>query len=260
MAVNIKRASDIEALHKAGQLVADTFSLLKMHIKPGVSLLELNAVAADHIQMKGGRSAYLGYQPSASKVPFPASICTSLNDEVCHGVPRAKKLVEGDTVGVDIGLYLGGWVGDACITFPVGKTSKKTHQLLLAAYECLWAGLEEIKPGKRLGDVGAAIQHVAESQNYAVVREMVGHGVGRSLHESPNVSHFGKRGTGLRLREGMVFTVEPMINMGGKEIKLLPDEWTIATLDGSLSAQYEHTVVVTSDSYEILTPWEFSLA
>ena len=259
MAVSIKRSTEIEALYKAGKLVADTLSLLKTHIKPGVRLLELDAIAADHIQMNGGRSAYLGYKPSASKVPFPANICTSLNDEVCHGIPRATKLVEGDTVGIDIGLYLDNWVGDACITFPVGDVSKKAQQLLSTAYECLWAGLSEVKSGNRLGDIGAAIQHVAESQNYSVVREMVGHGVGRSLHESPNVNHFGKRNTGMRLREGMVFTVEPMINIGGREIKLLPDEWTIATLDGSLSAQYEHTVVVTSDSYEILTPWEFSL-
>ena len=260
MAVNLKRPSEIKALHKAGNLVADTFSLLKTHVKPGVSLLELDAIAADYIRANGGRSAYLDYETSTSSIPFPANICTSLNDEVCHGIPRAKKLVEGDTVGVDIGLYLDGWVGDACITFPVGKVSNKAHQLLSTAYECLWAGLAEVKPGNRLGDIGAAIQHVAESQNYSVVREMVGHGVGKSLHEGPSVNHFGKRNTGMRLREGMVFTIEPMINMGGREIRLLPDEWTIATLDGSLSAQYEHVIAVTSDSYEILTPWEYSLS
>jgi methionyl aminopeptidase len=158
-------------------------------------------------------------------------------------------------VGIDVGVILGGWVGDACYTFPVGEVSPRARKLLDVAQQCLGAGLAEVGPGKRLGDVGAAIQELAESRGYGVVRELGGHGVGRKLHEEPHVEHFGRRGHGLRLREGMTFTVEPMINEGTSDIRFLEDGWTVVTADGSLSAQYEHTIAVTSDGCEILTPW-----
>ena len=198
---------------------------------------------------------YKGYKPSPSVPPFPGTICAAVNEQVVHGFPLPRKLREGEIVGIDIGATLDGWVGDACYTYPVGNVSPRARRLLDVTRECLEAGVAEVRPGKRLGDVGAAIQEVAESGGYGLVRELGGHGVGRKLHEEPHVNHFGKRGRGMRLREGMTFTIEPMINEGTAEIRLLKDGWTVVTADGKLSAQYEHTVAVTAGGAEILTPW-----
>lgn len=204
----------------------------------------------------GGYSPYKGYQPSPRVPPFPGTVCAAVNEQVVHGFPTSRKLEKGDIVGIDIGTVLDGWVGDACYTYPVGEVLPPARKLLDVTQQCLFGGLAEVKPGKRLGDVGAAIQEIAESSGYGVVRELGGHGVGRELHEEPHVEHFGRRGHGLRLREGMVFTIEPMINEGTPEIRSLKDGWTIVTADGKLSAQYEHTVAVTVDGFEILTPWD----
>ncbi|CAN5211738.1 type I methionyl aminopeptidase [soil metagenome] len=251
----LRSKSEIESMRRAGDLVARTLGMIQPHISPGVRLGELDRLVEEFIVAEGAQTVYKGYQPNPSVPPFPATICTAVNEEIVHGIPGRRKLREGDIVGVDIGAILGGWVGDTCYTFPVGKVSPETAKLLEVSKECLEAAVAEVRPGNRFGDVGAAIQELAESHGYGVVRELGGHGVGRDLHEEPHINHFGQRGHGMRLREGMTFTIEPMINAGSPDIRLMKDGWTIVTEDGNLSAQYEHSIAVTADGCEILTPW-----
>jgi len=252
----LRSKSEIEAMRRAGDLVARALGMLQPHVRPGARLGDLDRLVEEFIVSEGGSTVYKGYQPSPSVPPFPATICTAVNEEVVHGIPGSRRLREGDVVGIDIGAILGGWVGDTCYTFPVGDVSPGAEKLLEVARDCLEASLAEVRPGKRFGDVGAAIQELAESKGFGVVRELGGHGVGRELHEEPHINHFGSRGHGMRFREGMTFTIEPMINEGMPGIRLLKDGWTIVTEDGKLSAQYEHTVVVTADGCEVLTPWQ----
>lgn len=254
--VVLRSKNEIESLRRAGDLVARAFAMLRPHVRPGVRLDELDRLVEEFLIAGGGYSPYKGYQPSPHVPPFPGTVCAAVNEQVVHGFPTSRKLGEGDIVGIDIGVVLDGWVGDACYTYPVGDVSPSSRKLLDVTQQCLYAGLAEVKPGNRLGDVGAAIQELAEHHGYGVVRELGGHGVGRKLHEEPHVEHFGRRGHGLRLREGMTFTVEPMINSGTPKIRLLEDGWTVVTADEKLSAQYEHTISVTADGYEILTPWQ----
>ncbi len=260
MAVILKSRQEIGHLREAGRLVAETFEVLRPYVVPGTSTAELDKIAEDFLLSRGGKPIYKGYgarparggQPAVP--PFPATICASVNDVICHGIPnREQKLSEGDIIGVDIGVLYKGWVGDSCVTYPVGKLSEQAQLLMDVAYKCMELGINEARANKRLGDVGAAIQTYAESHGFSVVRELVGHGVGRSLHEDPQVLHYGKPNTGERLRPGMVFTVEPMINVGTFETKTLPDRWTICTKDGKLSAQFEHTLAITDGAPEILT-------
>ena len=253
--IELRTKAEIEALRRAGHLVAQTLSVLRPRVRAGVSLKQLDRLAEEFIRSKGGLPTYKGYRPSPYVPAFPGTICASVNEQVVHGIPGPRVLKGADIVGVDVGITLGGWVGDACFTFAVGDIRPQARSLLEVTKECLEAGIAEVRPGKRLGDVGAAIQELAEFHGYGVVREMGGHGVGRNLHEAPHVEHFGRRGRGLRLREGMTFTIEPMINEGTPEIGFLRDGWTVVTSDGKLSAQYEHTVAVTATGYEILTPW-----
>ena len=253
--VVLRSLNEIEGLRRAGDLVARTFEMLRPRVVPGARLDDIDRVVEEFLLDHGAESPYKGYRPSPSVPPFPGTVCASVNEEVVHGIPSRRKLRGGDVVGIDVGALLGGWIGDACYTYPVGEVSPAARKLLDVAVECLEAGVAEVRPGGRLGDVGAAIQELAESRGYGVVRELGGHGVGRKLHEEPHVEHYGKRGHGLRLREGMVFTIEPMINEGSREIRMLRDGWTVVTGDGRLSAQYEHTVVVTAGGCEILTPW-----
>ena len=253
--VVLRSKNEIEGLRRAGDLVARMFAMLRPHVRSGVRLSELDRLVEEFLLSEGGHSPYKGYQPSPRVPPFPGTVCAAVNEQVVHGFPTRRKLRDGDVVGIDVGVILGGWVGDACYTYPVGNISPEARELLDVTQQSLFTGLAEVRPGNRLGDVGAAIQEVAESHGYGVVRELGGHGVGRKLHEEPHVEHFGRRGHGLRLREGMTFTIEPMINEGTPEIRLLRDGWTIVTADGKLSAQYEHTVAVTADGCEILTPW-----
>lgn len=255
----LRSEKEIEAMRRAGDLVARAFALLRTHVRAGVRLSELDRIAEEFVRSEGAEPIYKGYRPSPYVSPFPGTICAAVNEQVVHGFPLPRKLAEGDIAGIDIGATLDGWVGDACYTYPVGNVSPQARKLLNTARECLDAGIAEVRPGKRLGDVGAAIQELAESRGYGVVRELGGHGVGRKLHEEPHVSHFGRRGHGMRLREGMTFTIEPMINSGAPDIRFLDDGWTVVTADGGLSAQYEHTVAVTADGYEILTPWHLYL-
>jgi methionyl aminopeptidase len=257
--VVLRSKSEIEGMRRAGDLVARALGLLQPHVRAGVMLNELDRIVEDFLRSQGAELTYKGYRPSPSVPPFPGTICAAVNEQVVHGFPLPRKLCEGDIVGIDVGARLGGWIGDACYTFPVGSVSPRAEKLLEVARECLEAALAEVRPGKRFGDVGAAIQELAESNGYGVVRELGGHGVGRDLHEEPHVSHVGRRGHGMRFREGMTFTIEPMINEGTPEIRFLEDRWTVVTGDGKLSAQYEHTIAVTAHGCEILTPWHLHM-
>lgn len=253
--VVLRSKNEIRGLRRAGDLVARALLLLHEHVRAGVKLRELDRVAEDFIRSEGGVPTYKGYQPSPSVPPFPGTICTAVNEEIVHGIPGPRRLRDGDIVGIDVGATLGGWVGDACYTYPIGNISPRARSLLDVARECLEAGIAEVGPGKHFGDVGAAIQELAEHHGYGVVRDLGGHGVGHKLHEEPHINHFGRRGRGMRFREGMTFTIEPMINEGTPEIRYLADGWTVVTVDKRLSAQFEHTIAVTSKGCEILTPW-----
>ncbi|WP_161883253.1 type I methionyl aminopeptidase [Deinococcus alpinitundrae] len=247
----LKSAREIELMRRAGALVAETFRLLDPYVVPGVSIQELDKIAEDFIRSRGAVPAYIGYGPRNN--PFPATICASVNEVICHGIPSPRKLREGDIIGVDIGVKLGGVYGDACYTYTVGAVAPQVQKLVDATRASLEAALETVRPGAYLGDIGAAIQATAQPRGFSVVREYTGHGIGHNLHEDPTVSHVGRAGTGMKLAAGLVFTIEPMINLGRAETKLLPDGWTVVTADGKPSAQFEHTLVVTDKGYDLLT-------
>ena len=260
MAVILKSRQEIAALRESGRLVAETFEVLRPYVKPGVSTAELDRIAEDFIRSRGATPIYKGYGSRTDRQgrvlipPFPGTICTAINNVICHGIPgEQQKLQEGDIIGVDIGVLYKGWVGDSCTTYAVGTIDSASQKLLDVARRCMELGIEQARPQNRLGDVGAAIQTYAEANGFSTVREFVGHGVGRSLHEDPLVPHYGKAGTGLRLRPGMVFTVEPMINAGTAATQVLADKWTVVTADGARSAQFEHTLAVTNGAPELLT-------
>ncbi len=249
--VALKSAREIEIMRRAGGLVAETFRVLHPYIKPGVTTRELDRIAEEHIRKAGALPAYLGYGPKNN--PFPGTVCTSVNEVICHGIPGDRELKEGDIIGTDIGVLLDGYYGDACYTYTVGQVSPEVQGLVDTTRDCLEAGLREVRPNARLGDVGHAIQSLAESRGYGVVREYTGHGIGKRLHEDPTVYHWGARYTGLKLQPGMVFTIEPMINLGVPETSLQADGWTVTTADKKPSAQFEHTLVVTPKGYDVLT-------
>jgi methionyl aminopeptidase len=252
--IKIKNAKEIAAMREAGRLVAETFARLESAVQPGVSLLELDRLATDHLTSRGAQTLYKGYRGNPpSHPPFPGVICASVNAEICHGLPDKRLLREGDIVGIDIGLKYNGFCGDACVTYGVGQISPEAQRLMEVTKECLARGIAAARPGEYLGAVGAAIQAYAEARGFSVVREWGGHGIGRDLHEDPSVPHVGPAHQGPKLRPGMIFTIEPMINAGGPEWKLLKDGWTVVTVDGRLSAQFEHTLVVTDGEPEILS-------
>ncbi|MFC6590868.1 type I methionyl aminopeptidase [Deinococcus lacus] len=249
--VRLKKPREIEAMRRAGALVAETFRVLEPHVKAGVTLKDLDRLAEEHIRAAGAQPAYLGYGPRNN--PFPGTICASVNEVICHGIPDSRELQDGDIIGVDIGVLLDGYYGDACYTYTVGQVSAEVQGLVDTTRECLQAGIETVREGSRLGDIGHAIQELAESRGYSVVEEYTGHGIGKNLHEDPTVFHRGVRYTGMKLQAGMVFTIEPMINLGAAATELLPDRWTVVTADRRPSAQFEHTLVVTPKGYDILT-------
>jgi methionyl aminopeptidase len=254
VAIHLKRADEIAVMREAGRLVAQTFAEIEKAVSPGVMLRELDRLAEDYIVGQGGQSLYKGYRGNPpSHPPFPGVICASVNDEVCHGFPDSRRLAAGDIVGIDIGLRYQGFCGDSCVTFPVGQIAPETRRLLDVARECLYVGIGRARAGARLGAVGAAIQAHAEANGFNVVRVWGGHGIGRSLHEDPAVSHVGPADQGPVLKEGMVFTIEPMINAGTADWEMLDDGWTVVTADGSLSAQFEHTIAITDRGPEILS-------
>ncbi len=248
MPVVLRSRQQISHARAAGRLVAETFEMLRPHVKPGVVTRDLDRMAEEFVRARGATPAYKGYRG------FPATLCISPNNVICHGIPGIDRLKEGDIVGIDMGVLLDGWYGDACITLPVGMISAKAQELLEVAEEGMWSGIRAAHFGNRIGDIGTAIQAYVESRGYSVVREWTGHGVGEKLHEEPTVLHYGRPATGLRLQTGLIFTVEPMINAGGPATVLdKRDGWTVRTVDGSLSAQFEHTLAITEGEPEILT-------
>lgn len=246
--VDIKSSREIEKMRAAGRLAAQLLDYIEPFVKPGTTTEELDHLCDAWTRAHGAVSAPFGYHG------FPKHICTSINHVVCHGIPSKKQVLkEGDILNIDVTPILDGWHGDTNKTFTVGQVSDAARKLIATTHECLMLGIAEVKPGARLGDIGAAIEAHAHAHGFSVVRDFVGHGIGRVFHMDPSVPHYGKRGTGLRLKTGMVFTIEPMINAGGFEVEVLKDGWTAVTRDGSLSAQFEHTIAVSRDGVEILT-------
>jgi methionyl aminopeptidase len=244
---------ELDKMRRVGRLAAELLNHLEPMVQPGISTQDLNDEAERWTQAHGATSAQLGYTPPGHP-PFPGSICTSVNEVICHGIPSRQQILKaGDIVNIDVTPLLDGYHGDTSRTFFVGNPAPSAQKLVQVTHECLLRGIAEIKPGTRIGDIGAAIQAHAEANGFSVVRDFVGHGVGRQFHTEPSVPHFGQRGRGLRLRPGMVFTVEPMLNEGTYDFRILGDRWTVVTQDGKLSAQFEHTVAVTSSGVEILT-------
>jgi methionyl aminopeptidase len=253
MSIVIKTPEEIEKMRVAGRLASEVLDFIEPHVKPGVTTAELDRLCHDYmVNVQGTIPAPLNYAPPGYK-PYPKSICTSINHQVCHGVPGDKALKKGDIVNLDITVIKDGWHGDTSRMFLVGDTSILARRLCAVTYECLWVGIAQVRPGAHFGDIGQAIQRHAESNGFSVVREFCGHGIGRQFHEEPQVLHYGKAGSGTELRTGMIFTIEPMINAGKAAISELPDGWTIVTKDRSLSAQWEHTVLVTESGAEVLT-------
>ena len=253
MSVTIKTPDEIEKMRVAGRLAAEVLDYITPFVKPGVTTGELDKLCHDYmVDVQGCIPAPLNYAPSGYK-PYPKSICTSVNHQVCHGVPGDKQLKNGDVVNLDITTIKDGYHGDTSRMFLVGDASIQAKRLCEVTFECLWIGIAQVKPGARLGDIGHAIQQHAEKSGYSVVREFCGHGIGARFHEDPQVVHYGKPGTGLELKANMIFTIEPMINAGKAAIRELADGWTIVTKDHSLSAQWEHTILVTEAGFEVMT-------
>ena len=251
--VTLKSAADIEKMEAAGRVVEEVLNLLERAVAAGVTTEELDELAAAHIKRRGASASFLGYHG------YPRSICTSVNSQVVHGIPGKYRLKSGDIVSCDVGAYLDGFHGDAARTFLVGDVDPKVEALVRVTRECFFKALAVCRVGFRISDVARAVQSHAEAHGYGVVREMIGHGIGRRMHEPPDVPNYWdtrRFGHGLRLVEGMAIAIEPMINLGRKELRILEDEWTAVTRDGSLSAQFEQTVLVTEDGCESLTPWQ----
>ena len=248
MAVSIKTAEEIEKMRIAGRLAADVLTMIEPHVKAGITTDELDKICHDYIvNEQNAIPAPLNYHG------FPKSICTSVNHVICHGIPGDKKLKDGDIINIDITVIKDGYHGDTSMMFEVGKSSILAQRLCRITREAMLVGIKMVKPGVRLGDIGHAIQHYAEKEHFSVVREYCGHGIGKGFHEDPQVLHYGAPNTGLELQAGMTFTIEPMLNAGKRHVRQLPDGWTVVTKDRSLSAQWEHTILVTETGYEILT-------
>jgi len=253
MSITIKTPEQIEKMRLACRLAGEVLDFITPFVKPGVTTGELDKLCHDYmVDVQGCIPAPLNYAPNGHK-PYPKSICTSVNHQICHGVPGEKVLKPGDVVNLDITTIKDGWHGDTSHMFYAGEPSIQARRLTEVTYECMWKGIAEVRAGAHLGDIGAVIQRHAEAHGFSVVREFCGHGIGARFHEEPQVLHYGKAGTGPRLEAGMIFTIEPMINAGKRDIRVLGDGWTVVTKDHSLSAQWEHTVLVTPTGYEVLT-------
>jgi methionyl aminopeptidase len=239
--------AELEKLRRVNQLVARVLSELRAMAVPGVTTQDIDAVAEDLVRQADAEPAFKGYHG------YPATVCASVNEQVVHGIPSTRRLVEGDILSLDMGAKLDGFYGDCAVTVPVGQIAAKATELLRVTEAALFRGIDAVKPGARVSDIGAAVQQYVEANGFSVVREFVGHGIGTSLHEEPQIANYGPAGRGPRLAEGMVLAIEPMVNIGAPVVKVLSDGWTAVTRDGSLSAHFEHTVAVTQDTYEILT-------
>jgi methionyl aminopeptidase len=251
--IPIHSPSDFEGMRKAGHLAAQTLDFITPYIKEGISTQELNDLCHEFIVSHNATPAPLNYPGSMGSPPFPKSICTSVNHVVCHGIPGPKKLQTGDILNIDVTVILDGWHGDTSRMFAIGKIPLRAQKLIDTTYEAMMRGIEVVRPGAHLGDIGYAIQSFAESKGFSIVRDFCGHGLGRTFHAPPEVLHFGKPHTDIEVKEGMFFTIEPMLNAGRYEIKVLSDGWTAVTRDKSLSAQFEHSLGVTATGYEIFT-------
>lgn len=249
----LKTKSEIQGLRDAGRIVALTFEIIHEKIQPGIMLRKLDEVAEKFILKEGAETLYKGITQRPGQIPFPGVITAAVNDEICHGMPNERILNEGDIVGIDIGLRYKGWCGDACVTYMIGKVKPRVQKLVETAQLCLTKAIQVSQVGNRTGMIGASIQTLAESRGFSVVREYGGHGIGRNLWEEPFIYHIGPADRGPKLQAGMVINIEPMINIGGPETKLLQDEWTVVTADGSISAQFEHMVAITENGPEILS-------
>jgi methionyl aminopeptidase len=245
-----KSAQELEVMARAGEVVAETLALLGKHAQPGTTTGELDRIADEFIRTRGGVPTFKGYR---GPYPYPASICTSPNEIVVHGIPNGYELAAGDILSVDVGVTLDGFVADSAYTFPIGEVDSEAEQLLEVGEAALRAGIEQAQAGGRLTDISHAVQRVTEEAGFSVVRSLVGHGVGRDMHEDPQIPNFGEPGRGPTLAPGMTLAIEPMITVGGYDIVVRPDQWTIATADGSLAAHFEHTVAVTEEGPRILT-------
>ncbi|MDD2469634.1 MAG: type I methionyl aminopeptidase [Bacilli bacterium] len=245
--VSIKSKREIELMKKAGHIVYQTHQYLKQYLKPGITTRKLNQLAEDYIISHGATPSFKDFNG------YPAAICTSINEEVVHGIPSNYKLKNGDIISIDIGACYKGYHGDSAWSYGIGNISEKQKYLLKHTEEALFEGLRQVKPGNHIGDIGYAIEQYALKHNLGVIRELIGHGVGNSVHEDPDVPNYGKQHTGLMLKEGMTIAIEPMLNLGTREVVMLDDDWTIVTKDGKPSAHFEHTVLVTKDGYLILT-------
>lgn len=246
--ITIKNEKEIELMRKAGYLVSMTHKYLKPYIKPGITTKELDKLGEEFIRKNGGIPTCKGYQG------FPNSLCISVNDEVVHGIPGKRKLKNGDIVTIDMVIGYNGYQGDAAWTYEVGKVDSKKKYLMEHTEASLYEGIKQVKPGNRIGDISNAIEVYATKHKLGIVKELVGHGIGRDMHEAPDIPNYGKKNTGVRLKKGMVICIEPMLNLGSAGVGILDDGWTIVTEDGSPSAHFEHTVLVTEDGCEILTP------
>ncbi|MDG2252195.1 MAG: type I methionyl aminopeptidase [Methylophilaceae bacterium] len=253
MTVNIKNIEDIKKMRVAGKLASEVLDYITDFVKPNISTEELDRLCHEYmVNIQKTIPAPLNYTPPGH-TPYPKSICTSVNNQICHGIPGEKILKKGDIINIDITVIKNGYHGDTSRMFCIGEPSIQAKRLCKITYESMWLGIKQVKPGNFLGDIGFVIQNHAEQNGFSVVREFCGHGIGKVFHEDPQVLHYGKPGQGLKLEAGMVFTIEPMINAGKKDIKMLPDGWTVVTKDRSLSAQWEHTILVTENSYEVMT-------
>jgi len=245
--ITLKTPQEIEQMRRAGRIVAEVLQILKDKVRPGVTTITLNELAEQEAKKRSAKPAFKGYSG------YPYSLCCSLNDQVVHGFPTSKPLVDGDIISMDFGVILDGFFGDAALTVPVGNVSESALRLLKVTEESLYAAIEMATQENRLSDISHAVQQYVEARGYSVVREFVGHGIGRQLHEAPQLPNFGKPGRGVKLKPGMVLAIEPMINEGRPEVKVLADGWTAVTCDGTLSAHYEHTVAITEHGPDILT-------
>ena len=251
----LKTEDEIELMRAANLLVGDTLAEIAKMIKPGVTTAQMNSVAEEYIRDHGAVPTFLGF-PNPHGGPFPASICTSVNDVVVHGVPNDTPLEEGDIVSVDCGTLLNGFNGDSCYTFCVGEVADEVKALLQTTKESLYKGIEAALPGKRIGDIGASVQEHCTKAGYGVVREFIGHGIGKEMHEDPQVPNYGKRGNGPMIKNGLCIAIEPMITLGDPAVYMMPDKWTIKTRDGKVAAHFEHTIAIHNGKFDILSSFE----
>ncbi len=255
--IAIKSRREIEQMRDIGRFAAEILLELRERARPGVTTGQLDEIAARALDKRGLNSPFLGYAPGGV-APYPAVLCASVNEEIVHGIPGTRELREGDIISLDFGVEHRGWHGDTAVTIAVGEIAPEAKKLVDTTYDSLLRGVEQMVPGKRLSDIGHAVQVRAEEEGYGVVRQFVGHGIGRQMHEPPQVPNYGRPGRGPRLRPGMVFAIEPMVNLGTEKVRVLKDEWTAVTADGEISAHFEHTVLITDDGPEVLTRIEGS--